>query len=295
MAASFASNKCNSGNVAKSQTPRSIRTCLPTLDFEVDTKYCAMKMLITLGGNLNECPLNLLPRLQHLRARVTKEADGGLDLFNGKIALSVNPTVLRHQYAQMTQAFKTLVRCPDFQKWINETRASVGLLKDEWTKHAPLYAQTFSSITKLDLSGMNYKVKVLHPALPAGASVNEGDIIEWRYVGEHFPEYLRFNVHTSYFMHFNATFLLHEVLHHKNLLGVSHNHAIIQLATDNEMRKRLAHLDYPPFEGHKCDIPVMAKIYDEWQDFLKGKNGTTILDFAKRVERTMTSAPPGKL
>jgi hypothetical protein len=45
-------------------------------------------------------------------------------------------------------------------------------------------------------------------------------------------------------------------------------HATIQLVTDNELRRHLSGADYPPYQGHEADVPIMQALTDHWKAYL---------------------------
>lgn len=251
---------------------------LPQLDFRVDEVHCARQLLLACSRDTIGCTGEIRPRLEALQASVKTEVSEGLDIFTGKTPR--DPFHEEDQRREMWRALKFISETPGFDQWVAEAQASVRFLTEEWKQNAQNYSDIFSAVTNLDLSKMKFEINVVHPALPAGMNLGGSSCIEWRYVGEKYPEYLS----SDYFPHYNGVYICHEILHHEKLLGSGiSEHAVIQLATDNEMRKRLTGIDYPPFIGHPADVPNMTNFHLDWLCYLEGKTDKTVLDFARSM------------
>lgn len=158
----------------------------------------------------------------------------------------------------VSEYLNTLIQLDIFQDIINETNNTIPLLIEEWNRNYEVLKEYINSL------GINlkseFRVYVNHPIFLEGQYWGDGIII-WSYRND-FPNY-------------NSIYIWHEILH--EFLGKSEiEHALIELIADNEMRRLLNNIDYPPFIGHKDLNELKSKINPKFQSFLLDKKSSVL-------------------
>jgi len=156
----------------------------------------------------------------------------------------------------------SLINIDIFREIVNETNKTIPLLEKEWGSNFKTTSEYIYSLgIKLE---DKFTVYVNHPIFLEGQYWGDGVII-WSYRKD-FPNY-------------NTIYIWHEILH--EYIGKSDKeHALIELITDNEMRRILNNTQYPPFIGHKDLEDYKSKINPKFQKFLLNKN-TSVLSVIK--------------
>ena len=158
-------------------------------------------------------------------------------------------------------------------------------VKEEWKEHGNKALAILGEILRINIPTKKISVIMVHPDLRGGFSVGEGK--NKKIIWGHRAEWE--NYHTIYLLHE----LLHILLQWKDI-PQNITHALIELATDNELRIRL-HGGGQYFSvgeksvGHPYLKSLEEKILPFWENYLRYKRGTArgfAEDFAKRMENT---------
>ncbi|MBI4181406.1 MAG: hypothetical protein HY520_00360 [Candidatus Aenigmarchaeota archaeon] len=121
-----------------------------------------------------------------------------------------------------------------------------------WRADGDRSTADMENITGLDVAGERFTVWITHPSLKNGVYFGNQQI-GWG--------------HAEDFPHYTTIYLWHEILHSK-LPDEDHAHAVIQLATDDELRVRLNGGSYPPHMGHEEFFPEMDRLLPAWRNYL---------------------------
>ena len=149
-----------------------------------------------------------------------------------------------------------LIQLDIFKDIINETNDTVPLLIEEWNRNYKVTREYIDSLG-INLKG-KFTVYVNHPIFLEGQYWGDGIII-WSYRND--------------FLNYNSIYIWHEILH--EFFGKSDiEHALIELITDNEMRRLLNNIKYPPFIGHRDLDNLKEKINPKFQSFLNNKESS---------------------
>lgn len=152
------------------------------------------------------------------------------------------------------------LKTPQVKKLVKETEKYRAWLEKEWNKKGQQALNELKQIIKIPLSSKTISVYVTHPKLRNGMSVNE-TIIVWGHP-EDWPNY-------------SVVYLCHEIMHilfwNKKS---SISHAIIELATDNELRIRLnkkgKYFKEGEFDiGHNKLRKIEQKLLPQWNKYLE--------------------------
>lgn len=157
----------------------------------------------------------------------------------------------------------------EFKKIYNQTEKYLLKVEKEWSKNSIKTSKFIWGLTKLNLD-KEFDVYVTHPSQRNG-SYWGNNTISWGT--------------TDKWKNYSTVYLWHEILHSyfdKSLIG----HSLIELITDEGLRKQLNSSEYPPFEGHKNLEEIKKKILPHWKKYLKSNNGN-ILAFQKELKLAM--------
>lgn len=136
-----------------------------------------------------------------------------------------------------------------------DTQKALVNCKEDWDKNYEFTAKYIQNMG-INVDG-TFRIWLVHPDLADGSNIKNRNII-WSYRNS-FPNY-------------NAIYIWHEILHSyfsENFkIKKTIEESIIQLITDNEMKKVLNGKDYPPFTGHDDTVNMMEAIYPDWKEFL---------------------------
>lgn len=153
-----------------------------------------------------------------------------------------------------------------------ETEEYKTWLEKEWDQNKARIEQELKSILKIDLPSGDFEVLVVHPKIGLGRSLGKNRLA-WGH-SEDWPNY-------------SLVYLAHEMFH--SVLGSSPlAHAVIELATDNELRIRIngsgdyLYISEKPV-GHDFLLELEKYLLPSWQEFLKGSESVT--EYLKRMEK----------
>lgn len=171
----------------------------------------------------------------------------------------------------LPQYLNNLKKQPEYKKILKQTETYKDLCETRWQKKFPKTLKIMEELTGLKFS-YDFDVYITHPSLANGRSYPEDHTIVWGH-NEDWPNY-------------TIIYLWHEILHYYIKPNESKNpelvHCVIELLTDNELRYRLNGTVYPPFIGHNLLETNKAKIYPQWQLYLKAPN-KNILTFLRNL------------
>lgn len=164
------------------------------------------------------------------------------------------------------------VNSEEFKAVITETEEYKNWLEKEWNQNKEKVEQELKSILKIDLPNESFEAVVVHPKIGLGRSLGKNRLA-WGH-SEDWPNY-------------SLIYLAHEMLH--SVLGSSPlAHAVIELATDNELRIRLngsgeyLYIDEKPI-GHDFLLELEKYLLSSWREFLKSSENVT--EYLKRKEK----------
>lgn len=152
------------------------------------------------------------------------------------------------------------LKTPQVKKLIKETEKYRNWLEKEWNKKGQQALNELKQIIKILLPNKTISVYVTHPKLRNGMSVNE-TIIVWG--------------HPEDWLNYSVVYLCHEIMHILFWdIKSSVSHAIIELATDNELRIRLnkrgKYFKEGKFDiGHNKLRKIEQKLIPWWNKYLK--------------------------
>jgi hypothetical protein len=169
---------------------------------------------------------------------------------------------------------EVLENLPDYLNKLKESKEFIKIKKQveeylencikQWESNYSKTEKIIKDITGFDLD-KNFDVYITHPNLKNGRYNYKQNIISWGH-NEDFPNY-------------TTIYLWHEILH--SYFKYSElEHAVIELITDNELRKQLNNIDYPPFEGHSDLNKIKKDLLSSWKKYLK-KDNKNIKEFIK--------------
>jgi len=168
--------------------------------------------------------------------------------------------------------FEELKNSIQYKKLYKETVEYKNDCAKEWNKNLNKSFELMKKITKLHFQfPKSVKIYITHPAVSNGSALDRKNFkIAWGDWG-HFPNY-------------STVYLWHEILH--SFMDIDDvSHAVIQMATDNELRARLNNTTFPPFVGHESLKPLMDKIYSKWKTYLNSE--MNLIDFAKTINDSL--------
>lgn len=184
--------------------------------------------------------------------------------------------VLHSTFKATEETFLSMLQTPEFEKLLKETEEYKNWIESEWDQKGEIALQILKEITGLAYMSVTIPVYITHPKLPNGTTIVEKNTICWG-SPEHWKNY-------------SIVYLCHELLHiltYQKYQDGEVMHAIIELATDNELRIRLNNQkEYFKEDGWKIGHGRLKnleeKLYPLWQEYLEGKTeAKDILDFEK--------------
>ncbi len=159
---------------------------------------------------------------------------------------------------------KNVVALPEFRPILKRTQEFFENVETEWRTNFPKSSGLMKEITRLRFE-KSFTVYITHPFLNQGKSLGRNSIA----IGGSM-------INNSYYFPNNSiVYIWHEVLHY--YLGKSQkSHALIELATDNELRARLNRTTNDFSIGHDKLKVLREKLAPRWKDYLKNKSENLI-------------------
>jgi len=173
-------------------------------------------------------------------------------------------------FSKIPNYLKTLKQSKYFQKIYQQTENYLKFCQNQWNKNLAKTTQLMSEITGIDFEKENktFEVYLTNPSLMNGMSL--------LHLVEKTNRKIILFGHNEDWPNYFTVYMWHEILHFYWLKPKDENlaHAIIELATDNELRIRLNGGKYPPFIGHRVlkeVVKMRRKIYPYWKKYLNKK------------------------
>lgn len=160
----------------------------------------------------------------------------------------------------------------NFKDLLQETEEYKNWLKAEWESKKELVIKELKLILKTDLPDDEFKVLVVAPSVGGGSHLSDKKIF-WGHE-EDWPNY-------------NIVYLMHEALH--EYFGKSDiEHAVIELAADNELRIRLNgkgeyFQEGSEKVGHDFLLETEKGLLPEWQKYLESDK-IDIFEFVRQIK-----------
>jgi hypothetical protein len=187
-----------------------------------------------------------------------------------KVFISPNPdTYLQQSIEDMDKLIVEGMCTPLFKNLLKDTKEYKIWLEQEWDKNKEIVTKELRDILKIELPKNPVTVMVISNKMKGGQHIDTG-VIMWGH-SEDWPSY-------------SLVYLAHEYLH--DILAKSElEHAVIELATDNELRIRLNGTgDYfyinGKLVGHEFLFELEKKLLPNWKKYLTSKD-KNIFEFIK--------------
>lgn len=176
-----------------------------------------------------------------------------------------NTQDLKIIFKKTESIFSKILQTKEFRRLLKETESYRDWVEKEWNKNKNTVLSTLKDITGLDFPNKKITVIITHPKLFNGSNIPEENVIFWG--------------HREDWKNYTIVYLCHELLHimvHKKYKNNTLMHALIELATDNELRIRLNGKGKYFKEGnYKVGHPTLRKIERKilpiWKKYLKGE------------------------
>ncbi len=169
--------------------------------------------------------------------------------------------------------FKRIRQTKEYKRIVRETKKYLLFVNSQWKRNKEITLHFLEEICGTPLPKLNIYVYITHPKLKNGMAIDENTIV-WG--------------HPEEFRNYSTVYLAHELLHILTHLDNSDvTHAIIELATDEELRIKLNKKGkYFEHSGHKHLLSLKKKILPHWKKYLKQEN-KDIFTFIKHMKRKM--------
>ncbi len=171
------------------------------------------------------------------------------------------------------ELLKKATRSPEFKRLFKETREYLEIVRKQWSKNEKKVFKLLSIITGLKLPSKSVTVLITHPRLRNGTSFPQQNIIGWG--------------HKEEWKNYSTVYLCHELLHiltHNKSKNLTLMHALIELATDNELRIRLNKKGkYFDVKTHKFLLKLEKYILPFWEKYLRDGKEKDIFELEKKL------------
>jgi len=170
------------------------------------------------------------------------------------------------------------LKTPQSKQLIRETEKYRNWLEEEWREKGGIALKELERIIRITLPDKTISIYVTHPKLRNGFTINP-QTIAWGHK-EDWPNY-------------SIVYLCHEIMHTIFWDNKSKNsHAVIELATDNELRIRLnkkgKYFKEGKFDiGHDYLRKLEQKILPQWKNYLKNKGKKNIFKLEKELKKVV--------
>lgn len=185
----------------------------------------------------------------------------------------------RNTSAGISRILKEILKSSEFKRLYKETEEYKKFVEKQWKNNEKIVFDYFENVLGLKLPGHAVDVYIFHPKSFNGNANWRRKTITWG--------------HSEDWKNYSTVYLAHEILHiltspkmkdHKIM------HAIIELATDNELRIRLnGRGDYFKEKnlpvGHRELQSIEKKILPLWEDFLRSDKKENIFSLEARITK----------
>ncbi len=238
------------------------------LNFKIDSNYLIAHTLSSTSGD-NFSSIKHKKNIVMFQNYAWKKCQSCYNLLAGRVfAEEVIEGKLQKTTKHIPQFLTELKKSKQYRKIYQQTERYLKFGRNQWNKNYQVSSGAVKKLTGLKLD-KKFDVYITHPSLRNGK--NRGNnLIEWGHC-EDWPNY-------------STIYLWHEVLH--SYLGRSDiEHAVIELITDEELRKLLNGDKYPPFVGHRRLALIKIKLLPLWKKYLKSGSGN-IKQFIRKLPAT---------
>lgn len=187
---------------------------------------------------------------------------------------------LTGKLAQEIQGFmKEGIQDKKFSRIERETLQYLKFVRAQWQDNRAKALKELSDITGLTLPDETITVYVTHPKLYNGSNFPALKAIVWG--------------HPEDWQNYTTVYLCHELLHiltYNQFTNELLMHAVIELATDNELRIRLNRKgnyfkENSQSVGHPYLHNLERRILPYWKKFLKDKKDKNIIEFVNKLSK----------
>jgi len=205
----------------------------------------------------------------------TNHAPWGIQMINLRANKTGFVKSFTHSAQFIEQIYQEIFKTIAFKKIERETKAYLQKIESQWRKKEPLIETYIKDSLRIPEIKEPITVYIFHPKLSEGRAYYKDRVILWG--------------HKELWENYSIVYITHEILHIL-LGGICKDkiitHALIELATDNELRVRLNPQDTyfvknGIYQGHEYQRKLVKKIYPSWKNFLK--NRIPFLEFEKKL------------
>ena len=125
----------------------------------------------------------------------------------------------------LEKIYKEILKSKEFKKLLSETEKYKDFVEKQWKKNEKFVLEYFKDTLGLKIPKDKITIYIFHPKSFNGHANSEKKTIKWG--------------HSEDWKNYSTVYLAHEILHIIVNDTSENMHAIIQLATDNELRIRL--------------------------------------------------------
>ena len=183
----------------------------------------------------------------------------------------------RNVAGKLEEIYKVIFQTREFKRAFKETQQYLIRIEKQWRKNEKFVFNYFKKILGLKLLNIEVTIIITHPKLHQGHAFPKEKLIIWG--------------HSEDWKNYSTIYIAHELLHiltegkYKNFDMM---HALIELATDNELRIRLnkrgEYFQEGKFEvGHKNLRNLEKKLLPIWKKSLTNTN-VNILKLEKLIK-----------
>ena len=226
------------------------------LNFRIDDDYLIVHTLSSIGKD-DFSSRKHIKDIVAFQNYAWKKSESCYNLLIGRYSVKeIVAGELRQTIKHLLGFLTDLKKSAPYRKIRKETEKYAEFCRQQWSKNYPFTSTVIKTLTGFNLN-KKFDVYITYPSLRNGN--NRGDGI------------IGFG-HYEDFRNYATVYLWHEILH-SYLRYSDIEHAIIELITDEELRKRLNGGTYPPFVGHKKLAPIKKKLMPRWKQYLKTGHG----------------------
>ena len=179
-----------------------------------------------------------------------------------------------------------VLKSKEFKKLLSETEKYKDSVEKQWQKNEKFVLNYFKNTLGLKIPKDKITVYIFHPKSFNGHANPETKTIRWGH-SEDWPNY-------------STVYLAHEILHIITKETSEIMHALIQLATDNELRirlnkkgeyftfKKISNIEKMPPHSKKV-YELEKKIYPIWKEFLESRKEKNIFKLKEKIEKKLKS------
>ncbi len=176
----------------------------------------------------------------------------------------------------LEKIYKEIIKTKEFKKIFSETEKYKKFVENQWNKNEKFVLNYIKNTLGLKIPNYTITVYITHPKLFHGRANHYARSIMWG--------------HSEDWKNYSTVYLVHELLHILIPQNIQKKydpmtHAFIEIAADNDLRRRLnPKKGLPKEDKYKIGHPYLKKmrksLFDEWKTYLdrriKSKKGNLI-------------------